>query len=66
MWKLFFDFMWKPWKITNIFWYSKKVQDLMRAGVIPCTLLVHECNAGNIISTETCLGAFIGKKHALK
>ena len=36
----------------------------MRAGVTPCTLLVNECNAGNgFISTDACLGAFIGKIH---
>ena len=31
----------------------------MRAGVIPCTALIHECNAGNVVSIEACLGAFI-------
>ena len=31
----------------------------MRAGVTPCTALIHECNAGNIISVEACVGAFI-------
>jgi len=39
---------------------NRWVQDLMRAGVTPCTLLVNECNAGNgFISTDACLGAFI-------
>ena len=50
-----------------VFIYKKTVQDLMRAGVTPCTLLVNECNAGNgFISTDACLGAFIGKIYALK
>ena len=51
-----------------LFLYIKKtVQDLMRAGVTPCTLLVNECNAGNgFISTDACIGAFIGEIYALK
>ena len=50
-----------------VFIYKKTVQDLMRAGVTPCTLLVNECNAGNgFISTDACLGAFIGEIYALK
>jgi hypothetical protein len=36
----------------------------MRAGVLPCTALIHECNAGNIISPEACLGAFITCNYA--
>ena len=40
------------------------VQDIMRAGVLPCTALIHECNAGNIISPEACLGAFITCNYA--
>ena len=24
----------------------------MRAGVLPCTALIHECNAGNIVSIQ--------------
>ena len=49
------------------FIYKKTVQDLMRAGVTPCTLLVNECNAGNgFISTDACIGAFIGEIYALK
>merc|ERR1712241_1286021 len=39
---------------------NQYVQDIMRAGVAPCTALIHECNAGiPIISEESCLGAFI-------
>ena len=57
-------------QITSFFLFlyiKKTVQDLMRAGVTPCTLLVNECNAGNgFISTDACLGAFIGKIYALK
>ena len=39
---------------------NQYVQDIMRAGVAPCTALIHECNAGiPVISEESCLGAFI-------
>jgi len=40
------------------------VQDIMRAGVIPCTALIHECNAGNVVSVEACYGAFITCNYA--
>lgn len=40
------------------------VQDIMRAGVLPCTALIHECNAGNILSVEACYGAFITCNYA--
>ena len=31
----------------------------MRAAVPPCQLLIEECNAGNIVSIEGCVGAYI-------
>ena len=38
---------------------SPAVQGIMRAAVEPCTALIKECNAGNIVSIEGCLGAYI-------
>jgi len=43
---------------------NRWVQDIMRAGVLPCTALIHECNAGNIVSIEACVGAFIACNYA--
>ena len=40
------------------------VQDIMRAGVYPCKALVHECNAGNSMSSEACVGAMIACNYA--
>ena len=57
------------WGKMNI--YTKKqnltpvsVQDIMRAGVYPCKALVHECNAGNSMSSEACVGAMIACNNA--
>ena len=36
----------------------------MRAGVYPCKALVHECNAGNSMSSEACIGAMIACNYA--
>ena len=36
----------------------------MRAGVYPCKALVHECNAGNSMSSEACMGAMIACNYA--
>jgi len=38
---------------------NQYVQAIMRAAVPPCTLLIQECNAGNIVSIEGCVGAYI-------
>jgi len=43
---------------------NKWVQDIMRAGVYPCKALVHECNAGNSMSSEACIGAMIACNYA--
>lgn len=40
--------------------FSSLVQDIMRAGVLPCTALIHECNAGNIVSIQKVIVCLTG------